>query len=366
MAPTICSGKKRQTRTIATTNIRRHGQQGSLQLNQALTNIVKYVAKSSLNPSLSASLRIQTGTQIGGNSNTNSAHYIEESLDTYHTSTSTSNNHHRQQFSFISDNAVTSSTHSDTENTFDLRLAHEILINNSTTISEPSTSLSTSLTSSLSLSESTQSSSTSTQNERTSSSKERTFHRYSIKDSKKRILPGPWENDFNGGDDNENGKTNQIHSNNNIRKHYYDYNDFDTEEEYSNEEFEEEGRDLHSDVSQRDGSDTDMDTDEADSMTSLDTEKSAKLKRGNHPLLRDKLLAKQKTTNSDSNIRNTDGLLSIAIKTIKLVKRNQLLQQRLTQLQLETSEFIQSVLANPENRHFRENIKQTVQEVDNA
>lgn len=42
MAPTICSGKKRQTRTIANTNMRRRGPQGSHQLNQALSNIVNY------------------------------------------------------------------------------------------------------------------------------------------------------------------------------------------------------------------------------------------------------------------------------------------------------------------------------------
>ncbi|XP_068153472.1 putative uncharacterized protein DDB_G0277255 [Drosophila tropicalis] len=50
--------------------------------------------------------------------------------------------------------------------------------------------------------------------------------------------------------------------------------------------------------------------------------------------------------------QNAEGLLSIAIKTIKLVQRNRLLQKRLAQLQLETSEFIASVLANPENSHF--------------
>ncbi|XP_034140103.1 cell wall integrity and stress response component 1 [Drosophila guanche] len=54
--------------------------------------------------------------------------------------------------------------------------------------------------------------------------------------------------------------------------------------------------------------------------------------------------------------QNSDGLLSIAIKTIKLVQRNKLLQKRLAQLQLETSEFIASVLANPENRQYREKI----------
>uniref|UniRef100_A0A1B0BP28 Uncharacterized protein n=1 Tax=Glossina palpalis gambiensis TaxID=67801 RepID=A0A1B0BP28_9MUSC len=67
-----------------------------------------------------------------------------------------------------------------------------------------------------------------------------------------------------------------------------------------------------------------------------------------------------------AEIRNTEGLLSIAIKTIKLVKRNQLLQQRLNQLQMETSEFIQSVLNNPENRHFREKIQQKVANIENA
>ncbi|XP_017145022.1 uncharacterized protein LOC108157460 isoform X2 [Drosophila miranda] len=56
------------------------------------------------------------------------------------------------------------------------------------------------------------------------------------------------------------------------------------------------------------------------------------------------------------HLQNTDGLLSIAIKTIKLVQRNKLLQKRLAQLQLETSEFIASVLANPENRQYREKI----------
>lgn len=57
-----------------------------------------------------------------------------------------------------------------------------------------------------------------------------------------------------------------------------------------------------------------------------------------------------------SQTTHNEGLLSIALKTIKLVQRNKLLQKRLAQLQLETSEFIASVLANPENRHFREKI----------
>ncbi|GAB0100504.1 uncharacterized protein DMENIID0001_165540 [Sergentomyia squamirostris] len=47
---------------------------------------------------------------------------------------------------------------------------------------------------------------------------------------------------------------------------------------------------------------------------------------------------------------NTKGLLDIAIKTIKLIQRNQLLQAKLAQLQAETHAFIASVMANPENR----------------
>ncbi|XP_011194071.2 probable basic-leucine zipper transcription factor C [Zeugodacus cucurbitae] len=62
------------------------------------------------------------------------------------------------------------------------------------------------------------------------------------------------------------------------------------------------------------------------------------------------------TYSSMCEIKKTEGLLSIALKTIKLVKRNQLLQRRLAQLQLETSEFIQSVMANPENQHIRNNM----------
>lgn len=117
----------------------------------------------------------------------------------------------------------------------------------------------------------------------------------------------------------------------------------------------------------RNGDDLDMSYDETVSMTSLDTDKSAKLKRGNQPLLRDKLFAKHHSgVKCMANLRNTEGLLSIAIKTIKLVKRNQLLQQRLTQLQMETTEFLQSVLANPENSHFRTKMQTSAREVENV
>ncbi|XP_061497310.1 location of vulva defective 1 isoform X1 [Anopheles gambiae] len=51
--------------------------------------------------------------------------------------------------------------------------------------------------------------------------------------------------------------------------------------------------------------------------------------------------------------RNHKGLFDIALKTVKLIRRNQELQVRLAQLQEETSAFIDSVMANPENESLR-------------
>ncbi|XP_053694940.1 uncharacterized protein LOC128742565 [Sabethes cyaneus] len=50
---------------------------------------------------------------------------------------------------------------------------------------------------------------------------------------------------------------------------------------------------------------------------------------------------------------NTKGLFDIALKTVKLIRRNQELQSRLAQLQQETKAFIESVMANPENEPLR-------------
>lgn len=50
---------------------------------------------------------------------------------------------------------------------------------------------------------------------------------------------------------------------------------------------------------------------------------------------------------------NTKGLFDIALKTVKLIRRNQELQMRLAQLQQETNAFIESVMANPENESLR-------------
>lgn len=51
------------------------------------------------------------------------------------------------------------------------------------------------------------------------------------------------------------------------------------------------------------------------------------------------------------------GLLEIALKTVKLLQRNRSLQARLDQLQLETRQFVDSVMANPENCDLRDRIK---------
>lgn len=54
---------------------------------------------------------------------------------------------------------------------------------------------------------------------------------------------------------------------------------------------------------------------------------------------------------------NTKGLFDIALKTVKLIRRNQELQARLAQLQEETKAFIESVMANPENESLRNHIQ---------
>lgn len=50
-------------------------------------------------------------------------------------------------------------------------------------------------------------------------------------------------------------------------------------------------------------------------------------------------------------------LLEIAMKTVKLLQKNRSLQARLNQLQLETRQFVDSVMANPENCDLRNRIK---------
>lgn len=57
---------------------------------------------------------------------------------------------------------------------------------------------------------------------------------------------------------------------------------------------------------------------------------------------------------------NTKGLFDIALKTVKLIRRNQELQMRLAQLQEETNAFIESVMLNPENETLRNRFHSSV------
>jgi hypothetical protein len=63
------------------------------------------------------------------------------------------------------------------------------------------------------------------------------------------------------------------------------------------------------------------------------------------------------SANNASSIKqlrpNSQGLLEIAVKTVRLMRRNQELQAKLTQLQSETDAFISSVMLNPENETLR-------------
>lgn len=71
---------------------------------------------------------------------------------------------------------------------------------------------------------------------------------------------------------------------------------------------------------------------------------------------RQKTIGYTVNSNCNSNRKTphtTRGLLDIAVRTIKLIRRNQELQQRLMELQQETQTFIDSVMANPENQSLR-------------
>lgn len=52
-------------------------------------------------------------------------------------------------------------------------------------------------------------------------------------------------------------------------------------------------------------------------------------------------------------------LMEIAMKTIILLQKNRSLHARLHQLKLETSAFVDSVMANPENAKLRQTINQS-------
>ncbi|KAK2588404.1 hypothetical protein KPH14_004410 [Odynerus spinipes] len=53
---------------------------------------------------------------------------------------------------------------------------------------------------------------------------------------------------------------------------------------------------------------------------------------------------------SDVILPRREGLLSIVIRTLALVRRNRILQERVNALRAETRDFIRSVLNNPQNK----------------
>lgn len=60
------------------------------------------------------------------------------------------------------------------------------------------------------------------------------------------------------------------------------------------------------------------------------------------------------------------NLFEIAMKTIVLLRRNRLLQQRLHQLKMETRHFVDSVMSNPENAKLRQSHSQFNDKESNA
>lgn len=64
----------------------------------------------------------------------------------------------------------------------------------------------------------------------------------------------------------------------------------------------------------------------------------------------------QRNSTSRQTFAQRRGLIEIAMKTVKLLQKNRSLQQRLEQLQSETRQFVDSVMANPENAELRKRI----------
>lgn len=83
---------------------------------------------------------------------------------------------------------------------------------------------------------------------------------------------------------------------------------------------------------------------------------SVKILNKNNNIIKDS--SDEKLHNSNNLKRQNYGLLEIAIRTVHLMKRNQILQERLAQLQAETQAFITSVMSNPENKEIREKMEQ--------
>ena len=75
----------------------------------------------------------------------------------------------------------------------------------------------------------------------------------------------------------------------------------------------------------------------------------------------EKITPTMKISNAD-----TKNLFDIALTTFKLVKRNQEIQMRIRELQMETKSFVDSVMENPENRWIKEQLKLSMPERSKA
>lgn len=67
-----------------------------------------------------------------------------------------------------------------------------------------------------------------------------------------------------------------------------------------------------------------------------------------------KITSLSKSSNSDES---KTVLLDIAIATLKLIKRNREFQSKLTELQSDTANLLNSVLENPENHLMKDRFK---------
>lgn len=67
----------------------------------------------------------------------------------------------------------------------------------------------------------------------------------------------------------------------------------------------------------------------------------------------------ERVTRTTEKITNasTKNLFDITIRTIKLIKRNQELHTKLSQLQSDTKTFFKSIMENPENQMLRNQYK---------
>lgn len=70
----------------------------------------------------------------------------------------------------------------------------------------------------------------------------------------------------------------------------------------------------------------------------------------------DDMVKKISSTMKISN-GNTRQLFDIAMSTFRLVKKNQEFQLKLRELQMDTKNFIDSVMENPENQSIKEQLK---------